>query len=116
MSNNVYLAPILQAPLIVTVAPTTTTILTIATGGAAELITIQLENLDGTQTFVGTVQRRLASTNTWAASTLGDFEAVAPGTSVVMDLDARGTGDLRLVGTMSGAGGNVQVTARRRAA
>ena len=111
-----YLAPQNYAPTTVLVAPTTTTVAYFDTR-FDEILTVQVENLDATQTFAGTIQRRLDAGNGWAVSDASDyFATVGPLGAVVADLDARGTSELRLVGTMSGAGGNVRVTARRRAA
>ena len=77
---------------------------------------MQLDNLDLSQTFVGTVQRRLDALHGWADSAILAFSDVPAGVSVCVDLDTKGTRYLRLVGTMSGAGGNVRVSARRRSA
>lgn len=107
------ITPQILAPTTVAIAPTSTTVCTIESG-TSEVISIQIENLDLTQTFVGTVQRKLDAANTYANSSIGDFESIAPLTSVVLDCDTRATSTLRVVGTMSGAGGNVRVTARRR--
>jgi hypothetical protein len=77
---------------------------------------VGVQNDDGSQTFAGTVYRRLAGMTVWAASTIGDFGSIAAGTSVVADLDVEGTDELEVRGTMSGAGGNVRVKATRKAA
>jgi hypothetical protein len=89
-----------------------------------EWLCLQLQNLDGAQTFTGTIERRLATAAGWATSTIPDFSSVPPaGTvdpttgapldSITADLDIEATGYIRLVGQMSGAGGNVAVVARK---
>lgn len=104
------------APTTVAVAPTTTVVATFDLGAFAGQLTVQLDNLDLSQTFVGVVQRRLDSAHAWADSELADFSSIAAGSSICADLDTSGTRYLRLVGTMSGAGGDVLVSARRRSA
>lgn len=89
-----------------------------------EWLSVQLDNLDATQTFSGAVERRLSSAAGWSTSTIGDFGNIPPaGTtdptsgvpldSVTADLDIEATGYLRIVGYMSGAGGNVAVAVRK---
>lgn len=89
-----------------------------------EWLCVQVDNLDATQTFTGTVERRLATAAGWATTTIGDFASIPPAgstdpttgvplDSVTADLDIRATGYLRLVGQMSGAGGNVAVVVRK---
>lgn len=96
-----------QMPITVaTVAPTTTVVFEAQVWGAHSA-TLQLDNLDATQVFSGVIQRKMRLESAWADSTLGDFEAVGPLAGVVADLDVSGTGYIRLVGTMSGAGGDV---------
>ena len=81
-----------------------------------DFLTVQLENSDASQDFFGTLQRRLDDSNGWADVGPAYFATVTPGTSVVADCDVRGTIGLRLVGYMSGAGGDVRVTAVGRSA
>jgi len=102
----------------VAVAPTETTVLSVARESlrGAKRLTVGVQNDDGSQTFAGTVYRRLNGMTTWAASTLSDFASVAAGSAVVADIDVEGTDELELRGTMSGAGGNVKVKATRKAA
>lgn len=90
----------------VTVAPTATIVFEAQVWGANSA-TLQIDNLDASQTFSGVIQRKMREESAWADSTLGDFEAVGPLAAVVADLDVSGTGFIRLVGTMSGAGGDV---------
>lgn len=113
--SSALLSAVVTPPTTVEVLPAQTTVATWDTK-YDDLLTVQVENLDGTQTFSGTIQRRLDDGNDWADSTLGDFGTIGAGASVVADLDVRGTRALRLVGTMDGAGGDVRVTAVRRAA
>lgn len=91
-----------------------------------EWLCVQVDNLDAVQTFIGTVERRLSTQQGWSTSTIGDFAAIQPaGTvdpttgvpldSVTADLDIRATGYLRLVGQMSGGGGDVAVVVRKGA-
>lgn len=96
----------------VAVGPTTTVIFEadVRWSGWA---TLQIENLDATQTFTGFVERRQDTTMGWSRSTLGDFADIAPLSSVAADLDLTGTAYLRVVGSMSGAGGDVRVASRQ---
>lgn len=80
-----------------------------------EWLCVQIDNLDGTQTFTGIVERRLSSAADWSVSTIGDFSGIGPGLSVTADLDITATGYLRIVGTMDGAGGDVAVIVRKGA-
>lgn len=98
----------------VSVAPTETTLLTIDCR-STDTVAIQLVNTDGAQTFNGTVYRRTATEATYAPSTLPDFQGLAPGASVMADIDVRSSAYLQLRGTMSGIGGNVRASYTRRA-
>ena len=102
----------------VAVAPTETTVLSVARESmrGAKRLTVGIENKDGSQVFAGMVYRRMSGMTAWAASTIGDFASIAAGTSVVADLDVEGTDEVEVRGTMSGAGGNVLVKANRKAA
>lgn len=111
---TVTLAPSVS-PATVAVASTTTPVVTVECR-ASEVLTIQLVNTDGTQTFNGTVQRRTYGETTWSDSSLPDFQGIGPGSSVMADIDVRGSAYVRLVGTMSGVGGNVRVSTVRRSA
>lgn len=107
----------LVAPVTVSVAPTETTLcsFTRETLKGAKQVTIQVVNLDAAQTFVGIVYRRKAGMSAWAPSTLPDFSSVNALSSVMVDIPVEGTDELELRGTMSGAGGNMQVGATRKA-
>ena len=89
-----------------------------------EWLSMQVDNLDATQVFTGTIERRLSTAMGFSTSTIGDFGSIQPaGTvdpttgvpldSVTADLDIRATGYLRLVMQMDGAGGNVAVVVRK---
>lgn len=104
-----------SSPVQVSVAPTTTTVLVLDVR-YVEQVAVQVTNLDGTQTFDGIVERKTFQETAYAPSTMPDFQGLAPGASVMADIDCRGSAYLRLVGTMSGAGGNVRVSYTRRAA
>ena len=107
----------------VTVGPTSTVVWS-GDVRSDEWLCVQVDNLDATQVFTGTVERRLSSAAGWSTSTVGDFASIQPaGTvdpttgvpldSVTADLDIRATGYLRLVGQMDGLGGDVAVVVRK---
>lgn len=101
-------------PTTIAVAPTETTIADFNCNGLKTL-TVQITNSDGSQTLSGLVYRRQYASQAWALATLGDFSLIPAGSSVVADLDVSNTGLLRITGTMSGAGGDCIVSARRLA-
>lgn len=109
-------------PSVVATQPTTVAILPTQTVLATwdvrsdDVLTVQIDNLDASQTFTGTLQRRLANTLDWAITGETDLSNVPPLTSVCVDINFGAARQLRLVGTMSGAGGDVTITATRRAA
>jgi hypothetical protein len=113
---SVSVLAVVSAPTVISVAPTETVLLRVSREHcrASKRVTVQITNNDGSQTFSGTVYRRLNGM-AFAPSTLADFVAVAAGDSVVADLDTEATEELEIRGTMSGAGGNVTVAAVRRA-
>lgn len=102
-----------DGPVTVAVLPATGPVVTWDTH-YEDILTVQVDNLDATQNFSGTIQRRLTDAMEWAAAAIADFSNVLPGASVVADLDVRGTNALRLVGSMDGAGGDVRVAVVRR--
>ena len=110
----VALAPQVLAPTTVAVAATSTVVATFDTKTSA-VLSVQITNLDGSQVFTGLVTRRLDPTAPYAPTTLPDFSGIGPGGTVVADLDVRGTSQVQITGAMSGAGGNISITARRRA-
>lgn len=95
----------------VSVAPTSTLIVELDVRGCSRA-TLQVDNLDASQTFAGVIQRRVNTAGDWSPSTLGDYAEVGPLQSVTTDLDVDGTGYIRLVGSMSGAGGDVAYSVR----
>ena len=107
---------------VVAVAPTSTEVFSVDVRDE-QWLTAQVTNLDATQTFAGVVERRVSDSMAWATSSLVDFGFIPPaGTvdasgapldSVSVDLDVTGTGFLRVVGVMNGAGGNVAVCVRK---
>lgn len=108
----------LSALATVSVAPTQTTLMTWTKDQlkGAKRVTAYVYNADASQTFVGYVQRRMSGSTTWATSPIPDFSSIAAQTAVMADLDVEGSDEVRIVGTMSGAGGNVQCGATRKAA
>ena len=108
----------LNSAVSVSVAPVETTVLSVSREAlrGAKRITVGVQNDDASQTFVGTVYRRLNGMTKWAASSIGDFGSIGPLSAVVADLDVEGTDEVEVRGYMSGAGGNVTVKATRKAA
>jgi len=107
----------LVAPVFVVVAPTETTLCSFTRDQlkGAKRVTVQVFNMDAAQTFTGTVYRRKAGMDAWAPSTVPDFFSVNALLSVMADLDVEGTDELEVRGSMSGAGGTVQIGATRKA-
>lgn len=102
---SVNLAPLVLAPTTVSVAPTETELATFDVRYTG-VLTVQIENSTGDgQSFTGTVYRRVDESAPWAPSMLGDFSLISDGSSVVADLDTRGTGFIKIAGSCSGAGG-----------
>lgn len=104
------------APTVIAVSPTETTLLslTLSTMRSAERLTVQLANLDATQTFAGVVYRRQSGMVAWADSSIPDFSSIGPLGSAMADLVVGGTEELEVRGTMSGAGGSVRVGATKK--
>lgn len=102
----------------VSVAPTQTTLMTWTKEQlrGAKRVTTYVYNADASQTFVGTVQRKMTAASSWASSSIPDFSSIPALTAVMADLDVEGSDEVRIVGTMSGAGGNVSCGATRKAA
>ena len=109
---------VLTALNTVAVAPTQTTLMTWTKEQlrGAKRVTVYLYNADASQTFTGTIQRRMTSGTGWANSALPDLTGLTALTAAMVDLDVEGSDEVRIVGTMSGAGGNVQCGATRKAA
>jgi len=100
-------------PTVKAIAPTTTPVVELVVS-ADEAVTVQIENLSATETFSGTVRRALDAGNAMADTTLPDFTSIPPLGSVVVDLVFAFTQRVDVVGTMTGAGGDVRVTAVSR--
>jgi hypothetical protein len=113
--SSAILSPIVTEPTTVGVLPAETVIATWDTK-YDDLLAVQLENLDPTQTFSGKVQRKLHDDVDWADYPADYFNTLAAGATVAWDVDVRATRAMRVVGSMDGAGGDVRVTAVRRAA
>jgi len=101
------------APETVAVAPTSTVVVEVDTR-AASIFTLFVENLDASQTFSGAIERWMVAGQTPAPQVSDEFTSISAGASVMADLDVRGTSYIRLVGTFSGAGGNVSVSGADR--
>lgn len=105
-----------------TVGPTTTTVFEFDARHLG-LATVQVQNLDPTQTFSGFIRRGVAAGMALATSTLPDFVSILPAGSVdgsgnpldvvVCDVDVEGSAVLSLVGFMSGAGGDISYSVRK---
>ena len=96
----------------VAVAPTDTVCAVMPVIPTAYKMGVQVVNLDGAQTFLGTLYWRLSGETQMAPSTLPDFGAIGPGQSVTAVLDVWCVEAVELHGTASGAGLNVRVTWR----
>ena len=108
--------PAAVPPTTVTVAPTTTTVQTFDTS-KTKVLSIQVTNLDPSQTFAGAVQTRARADFAEATVPFVDtgrleLSSIGPGASGRVDVDAVGAAEVRVTGSMSGAGGNVSITAR----
>jgi hypothetical protein len=101
-------------PTVVAVAPTTTPLFPALTVGAMESVSVQVENLDGSQTFNGTLRSRLDPSNGMSDSTMPDLLGIGPSGSAVVTVSLPATAEFDVVGTMSGAGGDVRVTVLSR--
>lgn len=100
-------------PETVAVAPTSTTVADIDVRGITRFA-LYVKNLDGAQTFAGDVYQYMVSGQTPALLSVPDFASVAAGEAAMASIDVRGVTFIRLVGTMSGAGGNVSVSGSDR--
>lgn len=104
------------APLTVSVAPTTTTLQVFDVSKTA-VLSIQIVNLDASQTFNGSIRTRSRADVSTAVlpfvDTLRvDFQGIGPGMPARADVQVGGAAELDVVGTMSGAGGNVSIATR----
>jgi hypothetical protein len=110
--SSISLTPQVLAPTTVAVGAADTTLATFDTK-FTDVLSVQVTNSDAVQVFAGLIKRRLDSSQAFATTTIPDFSAVAPLGTAVVDIDTRGTTEVRITGAMSGAGGNVVITARR---
>lgn len=94
----------------VSVAPTETVVVQVAALDGVKRLHLQVTNLDGTQTFSGTVWTRNYEETALSQSTLPDFSSVAAGESRAAVIDVEGVPYVELRGAMSGAGGNVRAS------
>lgn len=93
----------------VTVAPTETTLATLDVS-VRRGVSIQIVNLDATQTLSCTIYVRNKYEPVWAPTTFPDFAVVGPGSSVAAVVPCEGVSELELRGYMSGSGGDARVT------
>jgi hypothetical protein len=87
----------------VSVQPTSTVILNAHVPEWA-LLTVELLNQDVSQVMDVSVWRRLTSASAWSQTSLPDFAGMQPGESRCADIDIRGTYEVQLRATASGAG------------
>lgn len=86
------------------VNPTETTLDTFEPG-RRNVVWIFLENTDGSQTLQGGVKvRPVAGSGSWAAAPTHELEDIAAGEARFRPIDVSGAGEVRIVGTASGAG------------
>ena len=100
----------MSAPATVHVLPTETVVLAAFDVSIASIVSLQVTNLDGSQTFDGTVYVALGSMSL-APTPVAELTGVGPGVSRVAQVDVRGVSRLELRGVMSGVGGDVSVAA-----
>lgn len=103
----------IDPPVSVSVAPVTTTLATFDTATTATL-TVQVANLDGSQTLACTVQRRATLSSAFVDTLLGDLASIGPGASACVDLDCGANAEIRVVGVASGAGLTATICGRDR--
>jgi hypothetical protein len=68
------------------------------------LLTLEVENTDGSQTLSCVINRRLTASSAWSESSLPDLADIPAGQARCVDIDCRGTYELEVRGTASGAG------------
>lgn len=111
-------------PTPVTVA-VTPTLLTVAVFDVRNIgtLSLQVQNLDASQTMTGFIQKKVATAMGYATSSLPDFTAIQPVGSVDADgnptdcagadIDCAGLSDVALAMKSSGVGGDVRYVARK---
>lgn len=85
------------------VLPTTTTLVTVRVN-TYQLLSLQVKNLDLTQTLNCVIHSRLTEDDDYAASALPDLQGIAPGETRKVDIDIRSVLDVKLTGQASGLG------------
>jgi hypothetical protein len=98
MSKLKLLASVTQSVL-----PTPTTLFTAAVEQYKQL-TVEVENLDGSQTLDVQVWRRASTTGSYSLSPLDLLSGIQPGESRCVDFDISGTLFIQLRATASGIG------------
>lgn len=109
-------------PVTVAVAPTLTTVVAVDVRAVGRL-TLQVQNLDPTQTCSGFVTARVAGSMGYSATAHIAFHALLPAGSVdadgtptdsaAVDVECGGLSDVALQARMSGAGGSVRCALRK---
>jgi len=83
--------------------PTATTILTVDVRAWRQL-TLEVKNLDGSQTLDVEIWRRCSDDGDYSLSPFDPFDAILPGASACADLDVSGSTHVQLRATASGIG------------
>ena len=87
----------------VAVAPTPTTLATFDVQFTS-ILTVQVENLDPSQTLDCTILRHAIMSAPFVDSGLFDLKNIQPGTAAAIDIQCGGNIEIRIFGTASGAG------------
>lgn len=90
-------------PVTRAVLPTPTTITTVRVTQYG-LLTVEVTNLDGSQTLTVQIWRRCSQDGDFSLSEYSPFENIAAGASACADFDVRGCVDVQLRATASGIG------------
>jgi hypothetical protein len=85
------------------VLPTPSTILTLAVLEWSQL-TVEITNLDATQTLTVEIWRRCSNTGDFSKSPFDPFSGISPGDSACADMDVSGSTHIQLRATASGIG------------
>lgn len=109
-------------PRTVAVTPVMSVVLEVDVG-PSEVVSIQVENLSS-ETFTGIIRRSNDTGNAMSPTTMPDLRSIPPAgtlgpdgedlSSVVVDCLVPANSKLDVIGKMTGAGGNVRVTALSR--
>lgn len=95
----------------VSVLPTTTTLATFDVSATATL-TVQVNNLDGSQQLDCAIWRHATTSDPFVMTTLGGLQGIGPGSSACIDIDCGGNVEVRITGAASGAGLTATISAR----